>query len=84
MRSLRTRRSFVLVALIIVALGAMVPSVATSLDEALLPALAFSGLVVPVAAIVVIRRIAVRSDAQTVALLSIDGFRAPPLVLAVA
>jgi hypothetical protein len=83
MRS-RTRRSFVLVALVIVALGAMVPAIATSFDATILPPLAFFGLVVPVAAVVVIRRIAVRSDLQPVALLSIDGLRAPPLLLSVA
>jgi len=78
MRSYRARRSFVLVALVIIALGAVVPSIAMHVDEAVLPPLAFVGLVVPVAAVVVIRRIAVRSDLQTVALRSIDGFRAPP------
>src|SRR5215831_9946528 len=59
MRS-RARRSFVLVALVIVALGAMVPSMAFHVDDAVLPALAFVGLVFHAAAVVVIRRIAVR------------------------
>jgi len=83
MRS-RTRRSFVVVALVIIALGAVVPTIATHLVDAILPPLTLVGLVVPVAAVVVIRRLAVCSDLRSVALLSIDGFRAPPAFLAVA
>jgi hypothetical protein len=81
MRKLRTRKSLVLFGLAVVVFAAFVPALSSSLPAIILTPL---WIVVPAASIVVIRRTAARCDDQTVALLSLALFRAPPATLAVA
>jgi hypothetical protein len=81
MRTLRTRKSLVLIGLAIVVFAAFVPALAASLPAAVLTPL---WIVVPAVSIVVIRRRAARCDDQPIALLSLAFFRAPPATLALA
>jgi hypothetical protein len=70
------RKSLVLLGLVLVVFAAFVPVAASA--SAAVAVLPLIGLVVPVTAATIVRRIAARSDAQPVALLSITLFRAPP------
>jgi len=81
MRTLRTRKSLVMIGLAVVVFAAFVPVLASSLPTAILTPL---WIVVPVISVVVVRRIAARCDDQPVALLSLALFRAPPATLALA
>jgi len=81
MRTLRTRKSLVLIGLAVVVFAAFVPALASSLPTVILTPL---WIVVPAVSIVAIRRTAARCDDQPVALLSLALFRAPPTTLAVA
>ena len=81
MRRLRARKSFVLLGLAVLVFAALVPPLSTGHPGAILTALCLTR---PAASITVIRRIAARSDAQPVSLLSVALFRAPPAALAVA
>jgi len=81
MRTLRTRKSLVVIGLAVVVFAAFVPALSSSLPGAILTPL---WLVVPVVIIVVIRRTAASCDDQPIALLSLALFRAPPATLAVA
>ncbi len=77
MRTLRARRSLILVVLVVAVLTAFAPALSSSTAAAVL---AFAGLVIPIVATVIVRRIAAQSDERPVALLSIDFFRAPPSI----
>ena len=81
MRRLRTRRSLVVFGLAVVVFAAFVPALSSGLPLAILTPL---WLVVPAVIVAVVRRAAARCDDQTVALLSLALFRAPPATLAVA
>lgn len=81
MRTLRTRKSFVVLGLAVVVFASFVPALTSGLPSAILTPL---WVVVPAVSIVVIRRTAVRCDDQPVALLSVALFRAPPATLAIA
>ena len=80
MRTLRTRKSFVLVGLAVVVFAAFVPALSSSLPSAILTPL---WIVSPAVSIVVMRRTAARCDDQPAPLLSVALFRAPPATLAV-
>ena len=81
MRTLRTRKSFVLFGVALVVFAAFVPALAAGLPSVILTPL---WLVVPAVSIVIVRRRAIRCDEQPVALLSLALFRAPPATLALA
>ena len=81
MRRLRSRKSLVLFGLAVVVFAALVPALAPDLFTAILTPL---WIVVPAVLIVIVRQTAARCDAQSVALLSLSLFRAPPSDLAVA
>lgn len=81
MRRVRSRKSFVLFGVAVVLFAAFVPALSSNLPLAILTPL----WIVPQAvSIIVVRRTAVRCDDQSVALLSLTLFRAPPSSLAVA
>ena len=81
MRRIRTRRSFVLFGLAVVVFAAIFPAVASDLPDVVLSPL---WLIVPAAAITIVRRTATRCDDQPLALLSLALLRAPPATPAVA
>jgi hypothetical protein len=81
MRKLRTRKSLVLLGLVVVVFAAFVPALAVGLPAAILTPL---WIVVPAVSIVVLRRTAAHRDDQPFALLSLALFRAPPATLALA
>ena len=74
MRRLRTRHSFVFVCLAIVLVAALVPTLASSLSATLTP----RWLLFPAAAVMVVRRMAMRCGDQPLSLLSLVLSRAPP------
>jgi hypothetical protein len=75
----RTRKTVAVLCIAIVVFAAFLPAVAANLPPVILTAL---WLVIPPAAVVVIRRQAVRCDEQPVSLLSLVLSRAPPSQLA--
>jgi hypothetical protein len=79
--TLRTRRSFVFVAVGLVLFAAFVPGAAASLPVAILAPL---WLILPTVAITLIRRLASRCDDQPTSLLALVASRAPPFTLAFA
>jgi membrane protein implicated in regulation of membrane protease activity len=79
MTRLRTRRSFVFLAVGLVLFAAFVPAVAASLPVAILAPL---WLILPTVAITLIRREASRCDDQPTSLLALVASRAPPSTLA--
>ena len=81
MRRIRTRRSFVLFGLAVLVFAAILPAVASDLADVVLTPL---WLIVPAAAITIVRRTATRCDDQPLALLSLALLRAPPATAAVA
>jgi membrane protein implicated in regulation of membrane protease activity len=81
MRRLRSRKSFVWFGLAVVVFAAVVSALSPTLPAAILTPL---WIVAQVVSIVVVRRIAARSDDQPVALLSLSLFRAPPFASDVA
>ncbi len=80
MRRLRSRKSLVLFGIGLVVFAACLPGTATLFTAVLTPL----WIVVPAALVVIVRRKAVRSDEQTVSLLSLLLSRAPPILLALA
>ena len=81
MRRLRTNKSLVLFSVAVVVIAGLFPVVAAGLPSVILTPL---WVIIPAVSIVVVRRRAVRSDEQSVALLSLALFRAPPVTLALA
>jgi hypothetical protein len=79
MRRLRTRKTLVLFGIGVVVFAAFLP--VGSLFEAILTPL---WVVLPAAAVVLVRRQAVRCDEQPVSLLALLSSRAPPVALTVA
>lgn len=81
MRSIRTRHSVAFLCIVLVLFATMALSVSPREVTAILADL---GLVLPAVAVVVLRRLATRCDAQPVSLLSLASFRAPPASLVLA
>jgi hypothetical protein len=81
MRRLRARRSLVVLGLAVVVFATVVPMVSSALPDLILTPL---WLVVPTVSLMVVRAVATRCRVQTLALLSLAGFRAPPVTLALA
>ena len=81
MRRLRARRSLVVLGLAVVVFATVVPAASSALPDVILTPL---WLVVPAAAIVVVRRASTQCHSQPLALLSVALFRAPPITLALA
>ena len=81
MRRLRARRSLVVLGLAVVVFATVVPAVSSALPDLILTPL---WLVIPAAAIVVVRRASTQCHSQPLALLSVALFRAPPITLALA
>lgn len=81
MARLRTRRSFVFLAVVLVLFAAFVPSEAANLPVAILAPLC---LILTTVAITLIRREASRCDDQPASLFSLVASRAPPSPLAFA
>ena len=79
MRRLRTNKSLVLFSVAVVVFATLVPALAAGLPSVILTPL---WLIVPAVCVVVARRRAVRCDEQSVVLLSLALFRAPPVTLA--
>jgi hypothetical protein len=71
----RTRKAVAVVAIALVLCAAFLPALATALGPVVFVPL---WIVVPAVAIVIVRRRALRSDEQPVALLSLVLLRAPP------
>jgi hypothetical protein len=81
MRRLRTRKSFVFLAIGLVLFATFVPAAAANLPVAILAPL---WLIPPTVAITLIRREASRCDDQPASLLALVASRAPPSTLAFA
>ena len=77
----RTRKTVAVLCIAVVVFAAFLPAVSGNLPPLVLTAL---WLVIPVVAVAVMRRVAVRCDEQAVSLLSLTLSRAPPSKLALA